>query len=80
MDPSVKQVAIGGTAPGFVADASTNDGWLGDPLGFRRGELFALRWKDIDEHARLLTVREAVYDGMFNAEDRSGLATDSALG
>ncbi len=34
--------------------------------GLRRGELFALRWKDIDEHVRLLTVREAVYDGIFD--------------
>jgi integrase len=34
--------------------------------GLRRGELFALRWKDIDEHARVLTVREAIYDGTFS--------------
>ena len=34
--------------------------------GLRRGKIFALRWKDIDEQARLLTVREAVYDGVFS--------------
>lgn len=34
--------------------------------GLRRGELFALRWRDIDEGTRTLTVREAVYDGKFS--------------
>ncbi|MDE3155106.1 MAG: site-specific integrase [Acidobacteriota bacterium] len=34
--------------------------------GLRRGELFALRWRDIDERTRTLTVREAVYDGKFD--------------
>jgi integrase len=34
--------------------------------GLRRGELFALRWQDIDEDGRVLSVREAVYDGAFD--------------
>jgi integrase len=34
--------------------------------GLRRGELFALRWNDIDEQRRLLAVRKAVYDQAFD--------------
>lgn len=34
--------------------------------GLRRGELFALRWWDIDEGNRSLQVRAAVYEGVFD--------------
>jgi integrase len=34
--------------------------------GLRRGELFALRWKDLGENDRTLSVREAVYEGRFD--------------
>lgn len=47
--------------------------------GLRRGELFALRWKDIDEHRRLLTVREAVYDGIFGAPETAAGARQIPL-
>ena len=33
--------------------------------GLRRGELSALRWKDLMDVDRCLTVREAVYESMF---------------
>jgi len=52
--------------------------------GLRRGELFALRWRDVDEDARLLTVREAIYDGVVStpkteAGQRAIPLSDTAL-
>src|SRR5581483_3855150 len=35
--------------------------------GIRRGELFALRWKNVDWDARNLTINEAVYEGVFSS-------------
>src|SRR5438067_13877141 len=34
--------------------------------GIRRGELFGLRWRDIDGQDGTVTVREAVYEGHFD--------------
>jgi integrase len=34
--------------------------------GLRRGEFFALGWRDFDELSQSRTVREAVYDGTFS--------------
>ncbi len=44
--------------------------------GLRRGELFALRWGAVDFERKLISVREAVYEGQFDApKTRSSVRT-----
>lgn len=52
--------------------------------GLRRGEVFALRWKDLDEEPGVMKVRQAVYEGVFDtpkteAGVREVPLSDSAL-
>jgi integrase len=56
----------GGALARAARATAAHDGGLGDRDRPETRELFALRWKDIDEQRQLLTVREAIYDGKFS--------------
>ena len=43
------------------------------------GRIFALRWKDIDETRRTLSVREAVYEGTFDTPKTAASVRDVPL-
>src|SRR5262249_2573860 len=48
--------------------------------GVRRGELFALRWRHIDETSQVLRIREAVYEGVFDTPKTEASQRDIPLG
>ena len=48
--------------------------------GVRRGELFALRWKNVDLEKASLKIREAVYEGHFGSPKTKSSIRDVPLG
>ena len=48
--------------------------------GLRRGELFALRWKDIDVETQVLRLRQAMYDSAFDTPKTDAGVRQIALG
>ena len=44
--------------------------------GVRRGELFGVRWRDVDLLERVITVEQAVYDGHFGPPENPGRRAD----
>jgi integrase len=47
--------------------------------GIRRGELFALRWKTLNEQVRCLMIREGVYEGKFDTPKTKASIRDVPL-
>lgn len=47
--------------------------------GIRRGELFALRWRTVNEQVRCLMIREAVYEGKFDKPKTEASVRDIPL-
>jgi integrase len=47
--------------------------------GIRRGELFALRWRTLNEQIRCLMIREGVYEGKFDTPKTSASVRDLPL-
>jgi integrase len=47
--------------------------------GVRRGELFGLRWRHVDEERRVLRIREAVYEGVVDTPKKEASQRDIPL-